>query len=338
MSNIRPLVHSTLYNILESQDGYHSKVDVLRVIEEEAMLMKETQYIIDMFDADPFDQFSQVKPQIERLKTLIQVKSCSRTRTTNDYCKIDAVVTFAEKKCDSSTTTTCNSLQLTFRYERKRRRRRQNAEDGSSSSVSKNGVHIRYSIEMAVNHQQRENLIVVEVWADNNLPSIEKAICVNQMLHGDDDNGNDSENDKWDDIERNNEGNTLKESIIKNPNASKEIGESSSLQKNGSKRKRQKLDGSHEETAKSGKNSLSKDGDSNSDTNHESNEPDSYLAYLNPDVLHDFLELSGLLSKNPEKMHDGTAFFLLMTFPFYDQEWDLVDHLLEGIFGDDEEE
>jgi len=338
MSNIRPLVHSTLNNFLESQDGYHSKVDLLRVIEEEALLMKETQYIIDMFDADSMNQFSQVKPQIERLKTLIQVKSCSRTRTTNDYCKIDAVVTFDEKKCDLSTP--CNGLQLTFRYERKRRRR-QNAEDGSSSSIAKNGSHIRYSIEMAVNHQQREDLIVVEVWADNNLPSIEKAICVNQMLHGDDDNdnGNDSENDKWDDIERNNEGNTLKESIIKKPHASKEIGGSSCLQKNGSKQKRQKLDDfSQEETAKSEKNSLSKDSDSDSDTNDESNEPDSYLAYLNPDVLHDFLELSGLLSKNPEKMHDGTAFFLLMTFPFYDQEWDLVGHLLEGIFGDDEEE
>jgi len=331
MSNIRPLVRSTLNNFLESQDGYHSKIDVLRVIEEEAMLMKETQYIIDMFDADPMQQFSLVKPQIERLKNLIQVKSCSRIRTTNDYCKIDAVVTFDEKKCD----TTCNDLQLTFRYERKRRR--QNEEDGSSS-VSKIGSHIRYSIEMAVNHQQREDLIVVEVWADNNLPSIEKAICINQMLQGDDENEiNGSDNDNWDDIEGGGEENMLKEPIIIKTDTSEEIEENISPQKkNGSNQKRQKLDGSQEETEKSENNCISKDGDS--DTNDESNEPDSYLAYLNPDVLHDFLEFSGLLSKTPEEMHDGTAFFLMMTFPFYEQEWDLVGHLLEGIFGDDEEE
>ena len=36
-------------------------------------------------------------------------------------------------------------------------------------------------------------------------------------------------------------------------------------------------------------------------------------------------------------MHEGTAFFILMTFPFYEHEWDLVGYLLEETFGDDEE-
>ena len=67
------------------------------------------------------------------------------------------------------------------------------------------------------------------------------------------------------------------------------------------------------------------------------NEPDSYLAHLDPDVLHEFLNLTKIQTKNDD-MHEGTAFFLLMTFPFYEHEWDLVGFVLEEIFGDDEEE
>ena len=306
MSNIRSLVRSALHNFLESQDGYHSKVDVLRVIEEEAMLMKETQYTIDMLDSDPMEQFSCVKNQIDRLKRLIQVRSCSRIRTTNDYCRIDAVVTF--EKCDN--------LQLTFRYERKRRQ----DEDGR---VSKAGFHIRYSIEMSVNHRQRENLIVVEVWTANNWPSIEKAVCINKMMEGGDENENENDDEEWEDIEEGDDGTVaIEESTIKN----------NSPQKQGTIAKRQKLNDS-QETNSSENNHLPKDGD----TDDDSDEPDSYLAHLDPDVLHEFLELAGLQSKRDE-MHDGVAFFMMMTFPFYEQEWDLVGYLIEEVFGDDEEE
>ena len=306
MSNLRPLVRSALNNFITSQDGYHSKVDVLRVIEEEAMLMKETQYTIDMLDSDPMEQLSSVKNQIDRLKRLIQVRSCTRTRTTNDYCKIDAVVTFEK----------CNNLQLTFRYERKRRQE----EDGR---ISKAGFHIRYSIEMSVNHRQRENLIVVEVWTANNWPSIEKAVCINKMMEGGDENENENDDEEWEDIEEGDDGTVaIEESTIKN----------NSPQKQGTIAKRQKLNDS-QETNSSENNHLPKDGD----TDDDSDEPDSYLAHLDPDVLHEFLELAGLQSKRDE-MHDGVAFFMMMTFPFYEQEWDLVGYLIEEIFGDDEEE
>eukprot|EP00536_Pseudo-nitzschia_multiseries_P003072 jgi/Psemu1/301753/fgenesh1_kg.43_\ len=60
-------------------------------------------------------------------------------------------------------------------------------------------------------------------------------------------------------------------------------------------------------------------------------EPDSYVTYMDPDHLEAFLEITRIKS---DQLHDGTAFFLLMTFPFYEQEWDLVGFLLEEIFGD----
>ena len=288
MSNIRPEVRSIVRNFLESQDGYHTKVDVLRVIEEEAMLMKETQYIADMLDSDPMEQFSRVKPQIERLKRIMHVRSCSRIRTTNDYCRIDAVVGFEQS----------NNLQLTFRYERKRRQER----DGR---ISKAGFHIRYSIEMSVNYQQRENLIVVEAWAANNWPSIQKAVCINRLMEDADEDGG------WEDIEEDEEGKiAFEEPTIRNVEENTETNA-----------KRQKLNDSKDDESALPSNKTESDDD----------EPDSYLAYLNPDILHEFLNLSGIQS---DEMHEGTAFFLLMTFPFYEQEWDLVGYLLEEVFGD----
>ncbi len=295
MSNIRHQVRDILANVLDAQDGYHSKVDVLRVIQEEAMLMKETQFVNDMLDSDPMEQFTKVKPQIDRLKKMLLVKSCTRIRVTNDYCRIDAVLGFQQT----------DNLELTFRYERKRRK----DEDGR---VSKEGFHIRYSIEMAVNHQQRENLLVVEVWAANNWPSIQKAVCINEMMVQAADQQDEDKDGGWEDIDEDNEG-AAETTIIR------ESDEGSSE----SKAKRPRLG--------------TEEGPPANDEADENDDPDSYLAHLDPDILDDFLALTGIQTKNDD-MHEGTAFFLLMTFPFYEQEWDLVGFVLEEIFGAGEEE
>ena len=304
MSNIRHQVRDILNNILEAQDGYHSKVDVLRVIEEEAMLMKETQYVINMLDSDPMEQFSRVTPQIERLKTIIHVKSCTRIRVTNDYCRIDAVLGFKQT----------DNLELTFRYERKRRQ----DQDGR---ISKAGFHIRYSIEIAINHQQRENLLVVEVWTANNWPSIQKAVCINQMME----DAEDDEDCGWEDIDGEDEGSTSLQPTI--PHCKDGDSQTNA--------KRPRLNSSSQETDVTETNGLPPTTDKDDDENE--NEPDSYLAHLDPDILHEFLSLAGIETKNDE-MHEGTAFFLLMSFPFYEHEWDLVGFVLEEIFGDGEEE
>eukprot|EP00535_Pseudo-nitzschia_heimii_P000359 CAMPEP_0197187982 /NCGR_PEP_ID=MMETSP1423-20130617/16979_1 /TAXON_ID=476441 /ORGANISM="Pseudo-nitzschia heimii, Strain UNC1101" /LENGTH=301 /DNA_ID=CAMNT_0042639705 /DNA_START=23 /DNA_END=928 /DNA_ORIENTATION=- len=295
MSNTRPEVRSMIKNMLKSQDGYNSKVDVLRAIEEEAILMKQTQHALDMLDSDPMEQLSLVKPQIDHLKKIIEVISYSRIRT-NDYGRIDAVVGF--KKSDD--------LKLTFRYEQKRRKE----EDGR---LSRSGFHIRYSIEMSVNHQQRRNLIVIELWTANDGPSTQKAVCINQMLEIASENDND-----WEDIEcgGDKDHENLK-STLRHSNESSRIN-----------RKRQRLDSSQE--------SSGIDHPIIGSANY-GDEQDSYSAYLDPETLHEFLELAAISTEGDE-MHEGTAFFLLMTFPFYEHEWDLVGYLLEEIFGDGEDE
>jgi hypothetical protein len=60
---------------------------------------------------------------------------------------------------------------------------------------------------------------------------------------------------------------------------------------------------------------------------------DRYVAHMDPDVLGRFLEWSGL-----GPINEATAFFLLMTFPFYEHEWDLVGFILDSVFGFNDED
>ncbi|MGK3742566.1 MAG: hypothetical protein ACI8RD_002487 [Bacillariaceae sp.] len=312
MSNIRPEIRTALQNFIDLQDEYNTKEDVLRAFEEEAMLMKETETTLSILELDPMG--SGVKPQIQRLKKLMRVTSCSRVRAGSDYCRIEATILFEK----------CNNMQLTFRYERNRR------QDNDGNIIS--GFLIRYTIEMSVNYQQRESIITLEIHTHNNSPSSEKAVCMNQAFEDEDEGEGD---DGWEDIEdgdddavrQNVEELTIEKDTTptsKGLDLKSESSGTSQKQKNGDA-KRQKLNDNNNINGET--NLPTKDGGSTSD------EPDSYLAHIDPDVLHKFLNLAGL-----KNIDECASFFLLMTFPFYEQEWDLVGYLYETIFEQEEEE
>jgi hypothetical protein len=65
----------------------------------------------------------------------------------------------------------------------------------------------------------------------------------------------------------------------------------------------------------------------------EVDEGDAFVAGMDPDLLTKFLLWTKL-----GDMDDITSFFLLMTFQFYELEWDLVGYLLEGVFGPDDDD
>jgi hypothetical protein len=60
----------------------------------------------------------------------------------------------------------------------------------------------------------------------------------------------------------------------------------------------------------------------------EKKESDRYAAYMDPETLTDLLTWTQL------EMDEYTIFFFLMTFPFYEHEWDLVGYVLEAVFGE----
>jgi hypothetical protein len=292
MSNIGPLVKKALLNFVESQDGHHTASDVLRVIAEEANLMKETQDVYDNFDSDPMEQLEEVRPQVDRLKKLMKVTSCSRVRTGDDYCHIHATVML--EKCDH--------MQLTFKYERKKR------PDGP-------GCHVWYSIELSINYGPRENLMVVQVWAPSNFPSIETAMCVHDVAEMKD-IGEDK--DGWADIDE-------EEIELKNGGTNGSRTPPKSLHKTA---KKQKVNSQPDD--KEAKNDFAQ-----SDVEKDSEEStcDTFMTFLDPDMLDTFLECAKITP-----MNEGTAFFLLMTFPYYEHEWDLVGYVLDTIFGDGDED
>ena len=64
----------------------------------------------------------------------------------------------------------------------------------------------------------------------------------------------------------------------------------------------------------------------------ENKELDCYAAYMDPKTLTDLLMWSQL------EMDEYTVFFLLMTFLFYEHEWDLVGFVLDTVFAESLEE
>ena len=64
----------------------------------------------------------------------------------------------------------------------------------------------------------------------------------------------------------------------------------------------------------------------------ENKESDRYGAHINPETLTDLLTWSQL------EMDEYTVFFFLMTFPFYEHEWDLVGFVLDTVFAESLEE
>lgn len=56
---------------------------------------------------------------------------------------------------------------------------------------------------------------------------------------------------------------------------------------------------------------------------------DRYVAGIDPEVLERLVQWMDLGSD----VSDVTVFFLLMTFPFFEHEWDLIGYLLESVFG-----
>ena len=389
MTSLLPTIKDALSKFCESHKGQETASDILRAIHEEAYLMKETQDIKDSLDSDPFERFNDdksVQVQIQRFKSLLRVTSCRRVRTGPfpDYCTINAVVAFTNPSHKKNVAggpsdgpnlpTTDKRMELTFRYERKTR---QDLRDG---------CHVWYSIEVSVDYGPKETLLLVQVWAPSDVPSVKPAVCINPNYEdADDDENENDEEGGWEDMDeddddQNNEngqngmvlagGGGCRAAVLITAEEDEHAHAEDAMETNScdhspkaAKKQRLSRGGSsngrsdripaddddgyeddiiiqHRPAAGDSSNNKNDDADDDDDEedkmSSEGGGSDSYTAYLDPDLLHDFLNWTNL------RLTEGTAFFLLMTFPFYEHEWDLVGYVLDEVFGsesdDDEEE
>ena len=242
-----------------------------------------------------------------------------------------------------------------------------------SKRENNKGCHIWYSIEMSRNYGARENLLVVQVWAPANVPSIQPAVCIHEAFMTKDVDDDDAA-DGWEDMsedededdnnnhKNNNDGRGIREAIMA-PTVVSDESRPEGVQRNKNGKRRKVGDGGddnedEEDDDDDDDDECGDEDDSNDDSDrkndnrttpmdvsasnggiHSSRQRnnsakkdescDTYMVYLDPDLLNQFLEWSHL-----SPMNEATAFFLLMTFPFYEHEWDLVGFVLDQAFGD----
>ena len=292
MSGLQPEARRAIQQFVENYQDEHNTVDILRVIQEETNLLKETEEVRDAISSDPYENLAGISSKaLKRFKDTLRVTVCDRQRCGADFARIHAIVTVGASIAGGN-------AELHLTYERKPQR---------SAPPNEKGCHpcsVSYSIELGYDHAERQRLLEVTVWAASNTPSVKPAICIQ---------------DQWDDIDDDEEVENVKQ-VVDSPN---EVQLKKKQRTHSAADVIARDDAGHAETS-----------DDDKSASHKSDR-DEYLAFLDPDVMQSFLESAGL-----QPLDDGTAFFLLMTLPFFEHEWDIVGLVLDQIFGgesDDEE-
>ncbi|CAB9496902.1 expressed unknown protein [Seminavis robusta] len=313
--SLRQSVRDQLQSFVSTQEatGDALAVDVWRILQEESKLLYETQCIRDMLDQDPFQCYgnnNDIKKVVQRFQQCLQVTSCHRLEKEDDYCLYQATVQIntANNTADATMKKSNNKPSSPMHKKPKRLHAATTFQQQlhfhyeRQPATETTATAIWYSIDVSKNYGPKQNLLTIRCWADGNKPSRLPAVSIEEEAGEDDD-------DDWEDVSEEEEDDNETKSESKQP------------PKNGTK--------SAQKTTV----------ESNSKTNGNEEEPkekddrDRYACFLDPDVLQSFQTCANLT-----EMDEATAFFTLMTFQFYQHEWDLVGFVLDSVFGYNDEE
>ena len=295
---------------LESEvNGSITTQDLLRALERQSRLLFETENVKEQLQTDPFENLGHpdFRSKVDRLGKILKVTESHRISTLSGYTKINATVEIpmlasmanagGQKKMMN---TGQELMQLVFQYEREAEQKK-NAE--TRINPGEDPPTVWYSIDISFGKvAPKERVLCVQVWSDGNRPKGHH--LKPHDLESDADDGNE---DGWEDVddEEDEDGDGRQES------------------------KRQRREPKEDEEGKASMNTDCMDVADDDGVERS----DRFVADMDPDVLHQFLECLDL-----NNMDEATAFFLLMTFPFYEHEWDLVGFVLSSVFGPSEEE
>jgi len=333
-SQLTQAVRTALSSFVSSQesDGDHVAADILRTVKEEAANMLERQMILDTFDSDPFklcEDDTAMRNKIRRVKSLIDVTSFSRCVTKEGYARIDAVVCL---KNDPMMRGVNDHLKLTFSYERmllslssgekggdstvcfdSEENTEEISTDSSSAGMSEEGKSgkrkerpniPRRKKRMNISEREKRSTHVtysIDLSKDHGMK--ERLLFVEVFGAGEVPSPkealpmDDGSESVWKDFERENDSKDL-------------------------------VDGQMEESddadgSSSGLNKADSSGDDETD------DRDRFGAYVDPDVILKFLKWTKL------EFDEASSVFFLLTFPFYEHEWDLAGFVLDSVFGEE---
>jgi hypothetical protein len=330
-TNAKQCAQQAIAKALLDHASDFTATDLLREFRRQSELLGETERVRELLISDPFEHWKEnesLAKKIELLGERLQVIDVHRVATLSGYSFIDAVVEIPKKtasrleerkrnvkeklkkkmeRCtidDRSSVNQINtavpSMQLIFRYERR-------AEESTANTGTRRvdpGIDsptVCYSIDLTNGLGPVQRLLWVQVWADGHRRT-EHLTPVNLDEDGD--------VDGWEDID---EDEDEDEGVDEAP-----------------EQKRQRRDND-----KVKQTAIKEQSDSMQVETPESlaERADRFVAGIDPEVLHLFVEWIGLGSHSNEDVSDVTIFFLLMTFPFFEHEWDVIGYLLDSVFG-----
>lgn len=228
-------VDDALQVFLTKHHETYTPEDVYRAFVTQATLEAETMRVRERLRADPFECLADGVSGLDHLIEQLRVMECYRSMHKNGSVQIDAVVVV-------------DKVELTFQFDR--------------SSTPQGSTMVDYSIAWSLDSGPKLPLLWIQVLAEGNGPSVQKAINVDSDSDGE---------------PRNN----------KRPRISKDESDK---------------------------------------------QPDQYHAGMDADNLQSFLTAAKL-----QPVDDVTAAFLLLTFPFFEHEWDLVGFVLDAVFGQEDD-
>ena len=332
--------------------------DVLRMFVEHATLDWQTQVLQSTLTSDPFERWAQddergLRDRVQRLQQRLKVVNYHRVHTKDGYVNLEATVRLSpaaaakvvaaaaggapakrKRRPQDGTTTGMHNkksplqllqqqqhvqhhVQLQFRYERTCH----SAPDSSTDNTG-GGSTVWYSIDLSSDCGPFERLLWVQVWGDGPTPAPGQAKNIeDEQTHRD----HDDENEQWSDMDSDDAND--EQSGPANQQTIVSAVETDEISHDG--------DGNADGTMpqNGGIAGLSK---VSSSTGTKQQQPDTeelpydrFVAGIDPDLLQQFLMATEL-----GPVDDVSAFFILMTFPFYEHEWDLVGLLLDAVFGD----
>lgn len=331
MTSLKESVQELLQNFVQSQEasGAHIAVDILRVLQEESQLLYETQCLRDLLDQDPFQCYkddAKLQRVIQKFQQCLRVTSCHRLERSDDYCLNQAVVCYGSYSANTRQANSSNNASTSSKHEQQKmsplhkKQKRQSPTGSSKNGDDPIQLHFRYerdpatehtatsiwySIDLSKGYGPKQNIVTIRVWADGNKPSRLPAISI------DNNDEQDSDDDDWEDIDDEGE-NDDKGDVNGQTNSELKTKEIPTERK----------------TRNPTIPNTKENDDVNSVAEDERQSRDRYACFVDPEMLHSFQECTRL-----ESLDEATAFFTLMTFPFYQHEWDLVGFVLESVFG-----
>ena len=310
--------------------------DILRIFQDQISNLFVTEHVRSALTADPFQHLKENIPQkfMEEIINSVSIVSHHSVKTMEGYVRTEAVVSLSKQPSEYVPPTSSNATSSVSINKKRPRTHHGSAGNlklhftySRSSMTSRHPCTVSYTIDVCnTTEQARQPLLWVQVYAAGVVPSSHNsshAININET----DDDG------QWSDIDddENDDNDPIHENVSKDDahEPSRKVELTSSCVNTPDVETSDSQIDNHIERVENG---LSDNGST----------VDRYEAGMDPDVvsvlvshLSSITEKPSVKSKDFTCYGDITIFFLLMTFPFYEHEWDIVGFLLKAVFDSD---